>query len=70
MSKVVNKFLLAGNKFMSAMYLIQLGFNHSAYRSFTKNNEKIQKFKETKIQDTSTKKEADKACLQNGFWRF
>ena len=47
MNDIVNKFLLAGNKFMPEMHLKQPGFTYSACGSFTKNKERIQKFKET-----------------------
>ena len=47
MNKLVNKFLLAGDKFMSEMHLKQPGFTYSAWGPFTKNKERIQKFKET-----------------------
>ena len=47
MNETVNKFLLAGDKFMLEIHLKQPGFNYSACRSFTKNRERIQKFKET-----------------------
>ena len=52
-NEIVNKFLLAGDKFIPEIHLKQpavLGkprFTYSAYGSFTKNNERIQKFKET-----------------------
>ena len=46
-NEVVNKFLLAGNKFMSEMYLKQLGFTYSACGLFAKNKERIQKHIET-----------------------
>ena len=36
MSEIVNKFLLAGDKFMSKMRLKQHGFTYSACGSFTK----------------------------------
>ena len=45
MNEIVNKFLLAGDKIMSEMHLRQPGFTYSAYRPFTKNKERIQKFK-------------------------
>ena len=44
MNEIVNKFLLAGDKFM---HFKQPGFTYSACRPFTNNREKIQKFKET-----------------------
>ena len=47
MNKIVNRFLLAGDKFMPEILLKQPGFNHSACGRFTKNKERIQKFKET-----------------------
>ena len=37
MNKKVNKFLLAGDKFMPEMRLRQPGFTYSACGSFTKN---------------------------------
>ena len=47
MNKIVNKFLLAGDKFMPEMHSKQPGFTYSACVPFTKNKEKIQKLKET-----------------------
>ena len=47
MNKIVNKFLIAGDKFRPEMPLKQPGFNYSACGPFTKNKERIQKFKET-----------------------
>ena len=47
MNEIVNNFLLAGDKFMLEMYLRQPGFTYNAYRPFTKNKERINKFKET-----------------------
>ena len=45
MNEIVNKFLLAGDKYMPEMHFKQPGFTYSAYRPFTKNKERIQKFK-------------------------
>ena len=45
MKEIVNKFLLAGDKFMPEMHLKQPEFTYSACRPFTKNKEGIQKFK-------------------------
>ena len=45
MNEIVNKFLLAVNKFMPEMHLTQPGFTYSARGPFTK--KRIQKFKET-----------------------
>ena len=47
MNEMVNKFLLAGDKFMPEMHLKQPGFTYSACVPFTKNKERIQKFKKT-----------------------
>ena len=47
MNKIVNKFSLAGDKFLHEMHLKQPGFTYSAYGPFTKNKERIQKFEET-----------------------
>ena len=43
MNKIINKFLLAGDKFMLEMHLRQQGFTDSTCGSFTKNKERIQK---------------------------
>ena len=45
MNETGNKYLLAGVKFMPKMHLMQLGFTYSACQPFTKNKERIQKFK-------------------------
>ena len=47
MNEILNKFLLAEEKFMREMHLKQPGFTYSACGPFTKNKERIQKFKET-----------------------
>ena len=47
MNEILNRFLLAGDKFMPKMHLKQPEFTYSACRPFTKNKERIQKFKET-----------------------
>ena len=47
MNEIVNKFLLAGDKFMPEMHLKQPGFTYSACGPFAKNKERIQKLKET-----------------------
>ena len=64
-SKIVNKFLLAGDKFMLEMHLKQPGFSYSACGPFTKNKEKIQKIKETGERNYIYKNELDKACFQH-----
>ena len=47
MNEIVNKFLLAGDKFMSEIHLRQPQIVYSAFGPFTKNKARIQKFKET-----------------------
>ena len=44
--KCNNKLLLAWDKFMPGMHLIQPGFTYNVLGPFTKNNERIKKFKE------------------------
>ena len=65
MNEIVNKFLLAGDKFMPEMHLKQPGFTYSACGPFTKNKERIQKFKETGDTNYIYKNELDKACFQH-----
>ena len=65
MNEIVNKFLLASNKFMPEMHLKQPGFTCSACGQFTKNKERIQKFKETRDTSYIYKNELDKACFQH-----
>ena len=43
MNEMVNKFLLAGDKFMPEIHLRQPQFVYSACGTFTKNKERIQK---------------------------
>ena len=47
MNKIVDKFLLVGDKFMPQMRVRQPGFTYSACGPFTKKKKGIQKFKET-----------------------
>ena len=55
MNEIVNKFLLAGDKYMPEMHLKQLGFTNSACGPFTKNKERIQNLKKQEIQAIFTK---------------
>ena len=45
-NEIFNKFLLAGDKFITEMHLKQPGFTYSACGPFTKIKEGTQKFKE------------------------
>ena len=65
MNEIFNKFLSAGDKFMPEMHLEQSGFTYSACGPFTKNKERIQKFKETEDANYIYKNELDKACFQH-----
>ena len=47
MNTIVNKLLLAGDKFIPEIHLKQPGFTYRACGSFTKNKERIKKLKET-----------------------
>ena len=57
---------------MPEMHLKQPGFIHSACGPFTKNKERIQKFKETGDSRSIYKNELDKACFQHdmAYWDF
>ena len=65
MNEIVNKFLLPGDKFMPEMHLRQPGFTSSACRPFTRNKERIKKFKETGDSRYIYQNELDKACFQH-----
>ena len=64
MNAIVNKFLLAGDKFMPEMHLKQPVFTYSACGPFTKNKETIDKFMQTENTDFIYRKELDKAYFQ------
>ena len=51
MNKIVNKFLLAGDKFMPEVHLIQSGFTYNACGPFTKNKKEFKKLKKQVIQN-------------------
>ena len=63
MNNVINKFLLAGDKFMREMHLRQPQFTYSACGPFTKHKQRIQKFKQTGDTNYIYKNELDKACF-------
>ena len=66
MNKIVNKFLLAGDKFMPELHLVDLVVKkHSACGPFTKHKQRIQKFKETGDIRYIYKNNLDKACFQH-----
>ena len=61
MNEIINKFLLAGNKFMPEMHLRQPRFIYSACGPFTKNKERIEKFMQSGNTDFIYKNELNKA---------
>ena len=65
MNDIINKFFLVGDKFMPEMNLRQPGFTYSACGPFTKNKEKIQKFKQTGDSRYIYKNGIDKTCFQH-----
>ena len=67
MNAIVNKLLLAGDKFMWDMHLRQPGFMYSVCGPFTKNKERMKNFKETGDSRYTYQNELDKACFQHDF---
>ena len=65
MNDIINKFLLAGDKFVSEMHLKQPQFTNSASGSFTKKKDRIPKFKETGDSRCIYRNELDKPGFQN-----
>ena len=64
MNEIVNRFLLAGDRFMSEVHLKQPGFTYSDCGPFTKNKERIGKLMQTGNTDFIYKYDLDKACFQ------
>ena len=64
MIEIVNKLLFAGDTYMPEKHLRQPGFKYSAYGPFSKNKERIKKFKETGDEQYIYRKELSKACFQ------
>ena len=65
MNNTINKFLLAGDKFMPEMHLEQPGFTYSACGPFTKHKERIKKIEQTGDTQYIYRNELDKACFQH-----
>ena len=65
MNNVINKFLLAGDKFVPEMYLRQPQFVYSACGPFTRHKEIIKEFKSTGDTRYIYRNELDKACFQH-----
>ena len=64
MNEIVNKFLLAGDKFIPEMHLKLPGFTYSACGPFTKTKERMQKLKKTGDASYIYKNEIE-ACFQH-----
>ena len=65
MNEIVNKLLLARDKFMPEMHLKQPGFTYSACGPFTRNKQRIQKFIKTGDTNCIYRNELDKACFRH-----
>ena len=65
MSNIINKFLLAGDNFMTEMHLRQPRFVYSACGPFTGHKERIKEFKRTGDTSHIYRNELDKACFQH-----
>ena len=65
MNKTVNNSLLAGDKFIPEIYLTNPGLTYSTCRPFTKNEERIETFKETVDSRYIYQNKLDKACFQH-----
>ena len=65
MNNIINKSLLAGDKFMLEMHLRQSRFVYSACGPFTRHKERIKKFKQTGDTRYIYRNELDKACFQH-----
>ena len=65
MNNVINKFLLAGDKFMPEMHLRQPRYVYSACGPFTRHKERIKEFKRTGDTRYIYRNELGKACFQH-----
>ena len=65
MNNIINKFLLAGDKFMPEMHLRQPQFVYSACGPFTRHKERIKKLKQTGDTCYIYRNDLDKARFQH-----
>ena len=65
MNNIINKFVLAGDKFMPEMHLRQLRFVYSACGPFTRHKERIKEFKRTGDTHLLYRNELDQACFKH-----
>ena len=66
MNDIVNEFLLAGDKFIPEIHLRQPQFTYSACGPFSKNKQRIKKFKQNGDTKYIYRNELDQACFQHG----
>ena len=64
-ARIINKFLLVGDKFMTEMHLRQPQLVYSACGPFTRHKERIKEFKRTGDTRYINRNELDKACFQH-----
>ena len=65
MNNTINKFLLAGDKFMPEMHLRQPQFVYSVCGPFTRHKERVKEFKSTGDTHLLYRNELDKACFKH-----
>ena len=65
MNEIVNKFLVAGDKFMPELHLKQPGSTYSACGPFSRNKKRIEKFMQTENTGFIYRNELDKASFQH-----
>ena len=65
MNNIINKFLLAGDKFMLEMHLRQPQFTNSGCGPFTRHKKRIKKFKQTGDTCYIYRNDLDKSCFQH-----
>ena len=65
MNNIINRFLLAGDKFMPEMHLRQPQFVYSSCGPFTRHKERIKKIQQTGDTRYIYRNELDKACFQH-----
>ena len=63
MNKIINKFLMTGDKSMPELHLRQPGIIYSACRPFTKHRERTQKFIEAGELKHLYRNKVGKACF-------
>ena len=67
MNNIMDKVLLAGDKFMAEMHLRQPKFVYSTCGPFTIHRERIKKFKQTGDTHYIYRNDLEKACFQHDY---